>query len=239
MSLGPKVIVTPFGGHGTVVLIKWFQSKGMFVCYRPDYIFSEGIDPYELDKRPKKGQVILHQGNKTRQMKVDTEWYLRTRQNLNYYTSIRSNLLSAFHRQKGKIVLFGKCSLTEPFLTDNEIEALCMVRHPLYAYNSFLGRRHPQWGEEAGGINTMECARWFSDKWKAVVDDFISSGNPIVHYETLIGDLDQLGYTKLARTLEPIWKPRHEDLQVTDEDVIDHLNELDLYHRGERWELGY
>lgn len=231
MSAGPKVIITPFGGHGTVAIIKWFQSRGMFVSYRPDYIFSESIEPYELNKRPKQNQVILHQGSKTRQMRVDTEWYLRTKQKLNYYTSIRSNLLSALHRQKGKIVLFGKCSLTEPFLTNNEIEAICMVRNPLYAYSSFLGRRHPQWGKEAGGIDTMECARWFSDKWKAVVDDFISSGNPIVHYGTLIEDLNELGYTKLARVLAPIWKPKYENSEVTNQEVIDHLNDLNSYHR--------
>ncbi|MCK5316660.1 MAG: hypothetical protein KAJ55_02035, partial [Anaerolineales bacterium] len=165
-----------------MAIIKRFQGLGKYVSYRPDYIFSEAIEPYDLGKKPVKGQTFLHQGSRTMTMSLDEEWYKRTRQKLNYAVSIRSNLRSAFHRQPDdvKIVLFGKCSLTEPFLTNEELNAMCIVRHPLYAFDSFFGSRHPQWVWHKDGIEAPEFIEWYFKQWWKVVDDYATSGNPIV-----------------------------------------------------------
>jgi len=228
MSLGPKVIITPFGGHATEMIRKRLRMYGkVHTCSRPDYIFSDSIEPYDLHARPNKNQSLFHCGvnNPGYWSTVAYQWGKRSDVKLNPIVSIHNNLLRLINTTDRRVLLFGKCSLNEPFLTNNEIEALCMVRYPLHAYSSFLVRRHPQWGEKAGGTETMQCAEWYGEKWNAVVDDFVSSGNPIVHYETLIDDLREFGYDRLADILAPVWKPQKE-LHIENPEVIKYLKNL-------------
>lgn len=206
--MGPKIIIAPLGGHGTVALIKAFQRLKQFVVYRPDYPFTKELEPYDLDSKPKRGFNFLHEGIRvSREMNLDQEWNLRTRGRLNYNATIRSNLHAAFHKAPGKIVLFGKCSLTEPFLTKDELDALCFVRHPLLAFDSFFGRRHPQWVWHKDGLEAPEFIEWYCNMWKKIVDDFASSGNPILRYETLVRDMKFCGWPKLSKFFESFWKP--------------------------------
>ena len=228
MSLGPKLIITPFGGHGTRMIMKRLRIYGkVFTCPRPDYIFSNSIEPYDMHARPNPKQGLFHRGknNPGFWSTVAYQWNKRSTVKLNPIVSIHNNLLRLINTTGHKVLLFGKCSINEPFLTNNEIEALCMVRYPLHAYNSFLVSNHPQWGEEAGGPDTMQCAEWYAEKWNAVVDDFVSSGNRIVRYETLVDDLRELGYDRLADILAPVWKPQKE-LHIKNPEVIKYLKNL-------------
>ena len=204
---GPKIIIAPMGGHGTVALIKQLQ-RFQFVTYRPDYPFTKELEPYDLDSKPEKGFKFLHQGIRvSREMILDTEWYLRTRLRLNYNATIRSNLMAAFHKAPGKTILFGKCSLNESFLTNEEINALCFVRHPLAAFDSFFARRHPQWVWHKDGLEAPEFIEWYCKMWMKIVDDFAASGNPILRYETLVRDTKFNGWTELSKFLEGFWRP--------------------------------
>jgi hypothetical protein len=219
--------ISPFGGHGTSALRKLWHRRGWRIHIRPDYIFSFGIDTYDIHSFPKwdekfkhhqsKGQMLYHRGK---------EWTRRAGFEPYEDLTISENLLWLLNTTSDSVILFGKQSLSETWLTNNEIKNLILiVRHPLDAYDSLFGRQHPYWGKLKGGVDSILAAEFWCKQWNTVMEDFLSTGNPIYKYEHLAADLEKEGQTDLANLLGPMWysKPRREFITPKLEEYIKQL----------------
>ena len=160
-----RVIISPFGGHGTVFILGRFSS----LLRRPDVAFGLDCDCTQYPVRADRMQ-----------------WLRRSGQQLDYSLTIEENIVNLIMQRK--TFLSGCCSAIKPFLTRNNVRATCIVRHPLHAYVSFMNNRHPNHAMRFGGFNTGGAVQWWSARWKNIIDDFISSGNAILRYEYLQED---------------------------------------------------
>lgn len=227
----PGILVTPFGGHGTTTIRKMWRRRRWILHVRPDYIFSPAIDTYDIHSVPVwdekfkhhvgKGQLLLHRGK---------EWYKRTGLQPQTKKTISEGLLEFIEETPHNIMLFGKCSLSETWLTNNGIkDALFMVRNPLDAYDSLYGRQHPQWSKARGGPRSLRLAEYYCEQWNKAVYDMLCShstyGNPIVRYETLADDLKSANLYPLSALLGGVWynKPKREFITPEIEECIKDL----------------
>ncbi len=222
-----KVWVTPFGGHGTTAIKGIWYRREWAIHTRPDWIFSYGIDTYDINSYPvwdekfkhhhAKGQLLYHRGN---------EWKRRTLTEPQPDKTISENMLEFIDGTQNDVLLFGKQSLSEPWLTRHGIKnTILMVRHPLDAYDSLFGRQHPKWGKLRGGVQSILAAEFWCKQWNKVVEDFLSTGNPIYRYEHFASDLRRGGEKELANLLASAWysRPRREFTTPETEEYIKQL----------------
>ena len=168
------IIMTPLGGHGTTYILK--RNAGFLK--RPDTAF--GVR-YRCTGLPSE--------ESTRSLKVvHAQWRYRTNKRLDVSKTIEQNLLDIIDADTN-VVLCGSCSSIYPFLTRNKLRALCIVRHPLHAYVSFLKNRHPNHARQFGGFNTEEAVSWWAGMWNSIVQDMLDSGSNIYQYEKLPSDI--------------------------------------------------
>jgi len=151
------VMISPYGGHGTVHLINRLAntSPRQLVYVRPDTLFKWDVD---FSKPPSPG---YRKG-----------WQGRALCALSTEDSIWKNLLDLIEHGDRPLVLSGNCSDKERFLSAHDIKALCLIRHPLNAYVSFLSRQHPEHAERFGGFQSTDCVRWYAERWNNIVTDF-------------------------------------------------------------------
>lgn len=213
-TITPRIFVVPFGGTGSSFFLQLWQANEQIMWPRPDYPFSWGVNSYDLDTLVdwnekyrhvnNKGQLLLHRGR---------DWTFRTGREPQADKTIRQNLVEFLQTTQDQVLLFGKQSLTEPFLTKYRMKnALFIVRDPIDSYDSLYGRRHSTWAKERGGIQSLLNVEHYCKQWNAVVSDMLSCreqcGNHLVRYETLVEDLREAGMSKFARIIEPMWNPQ-------------------------------
>ena len=202
----PKILATPFGGHASSLLLKIFRRR---LHPRPDYPFSYGIDTYDIHSLTDWDEVFYHEtGGISRPYHRARTWQQRTGLDPQPDKTIHENLMGLIENTPYPVLMFGKCSLSETWLTNNEFtDALFIVRNPLDEYDSFFGRRHPQWADAKGGVQSITAAEFYCEQWNKVVYDFLCShymyNTPIVRFESLVQDLEEAGLTDLARVLKP------------------------------------
>jgi hypothetical protein len=171
------IIMTPLGGHGSTYIL----GRNPGFLKRPDTAF--GVR-YRCVGMPAE--------ESTRSLKiVHKQWRTRTGRRLDVSKTIEQNLLDILDSDTN-VMLCGSCSSVGPFLTRNKLRALCIVRHPLHAYVSFLKNRHPNHARQFGGYDTEEAIAWWATIWNSIVDDMLSSGSDIHQYERLPGEIRRL-----------------------------------------------
>jgi len=235
----PKIIVTPFGGHATSLFLKRWRRQ---IHPRPDYIFSEAIDTYDIHSYANWDETFRHVTSAGGQsIPRDRSWQKRTGFDPQADKTIHEHLMELINNTPNPILLFGKCSLSETWLTNNKItDAIFIVRDPIDAYDSLFGRRHPYWADRQGGIESIGAAEHYCEQWNKVVYDLLSNhytyNTPIARYEFFIQDLEEAGLTKLAKFLQPTWynKPKREFITPEVKECIEDLtckHTLPLYNR--------
>jgi len=150
------IFMTPHGGHGTV-----FLSKKINLRVRPDVVF--GIYPIiKLKPDPLCAK----------------QWRGRSGRKLDPDKTIEENLVDMItycNKNKIHVLLSGRCSINNKFLTDNNIEATCIIRHPLHAYISFMKNQHPEYAAPFGGFNTKDSVKWWAQIWMNITSDIMES----------------------------------------------------------------
>jgi hypothetical protein len=132
------------------------------------------------------------------------EWESRTETKLDTTKSLGENLLQLFRTTDRWVGLWGTCSTVDSFLTDNQIKAICYVRHPVDAYVSLMKNRHPDIAANLGGYNTLQSITAYAYAWRNIVSDCICSGNPVWRYENLRDDCDD---GEIGAVLKQGWRP--------------------------------
>jgi hypothetical protein len=215
----PRIWVTSFGGTGSSFILKRRSNRVMpFIHQRPDYPFNVAIDTYDIHSYAQWDKKFLHSNGKTAKMlHVGQQWQRRTGRKPQPDKTIHENLIEFLNETPSKVLLFGKCSLSETWLTNNKItDAIFLVRNPIDSYDSLFGRSHSHWADRMGGIKSISAAEYYSKQWNKVVYDFLCSrseyGTHILRYESLIRDLEEAGLTELAQSLQLRWynKPKRE-----------------------------
>jgi len=167
--LKKKTIITPMGGHGTTYIHRHIGR----CAKRPDTLWGEGLN-IEMLPNLKKQKV----------------WAIRTGGHvLSPMKTIEQNLVDMIESCSHWVLLSGWCSMRKMFLTRNKIRAYCIVRHPLHAYVSYFGHRHPNHCRALGGFNTIGAVEKWCSQWNPIVKDFLASGNKIIRYEFFYKDL--------------------------------------------------
>ena len=239
----PKVFVTPFGGHATSMLLRYWWKRDYRFWPRPDFPFSYGLEPYDLHSLIDWDEKFVHHVGRGQLYKSRrADWEFRTHTEPQADKTIHQNLVEFIDGTNDNILLFGKCSLTEPFLTNNKItNALFIVRHPLDAYDSLFGRQHPKWAKTRGGPTSVLLAEDYALKWNKVVEDMLSNrenyDTPLVRYETFIEDLREAGINKLARIFKSIWynRPRREFITPAVEEFIRQITYKNFKQIYSKW----
>lgn len=162
------------GGHASTFIC----GRANFAV-RPDVLWKTNID---LDSFPDPSK--------------SKGWRRRTVDHvLDPEKTIEENLVEAIkvinRKRKFKMFLSGWCSIKKKFLTLNKINAVCIVRHPLHAYISFFKNQHPNHSRPYGGFNTAGAVDYWFSMWEPIIEDIMSSGNPIVRYEYFLEDFPE------------------------------------------------
>lgn len=207
VGIEPRLFMTPFGGHGTTFLFRRFAGAGISVCVRPDTVFG---DECMLDGRPDSS--------------MSSEWKKRTGRDLLMDQTINRNLMNLIEEEKKFVMLCGRCSARDKFLSRNNLRVWGLVRHPVLAYCSYLGRRHPEHAKRFGGIDTLEAAEWYSGLWSNIVEDLFESSSYLTRFESLLEDLNSLQWKKTLRMLSG-WKAHLRDIEPISDEVINVFRE--------------
>jgi hypothetical protein len=176
------------GGHGSVFLTNALRRTGRSVHVRPDVAFDL--------------ETILDAFPPARAIK---EFYNRTGYTLDASKTINDNVVLYLKHisESGKIVLIARLSRVGPFFTRNKINnVICVVRHPLHAYVSFVGHKHPEAGQEFGTLDSERRIEWYARQWNLLVADYINSGNKIIRFEFMRDDLTSLPHPGLSKLLK-------------------------------------
>jgi hypothetical protein len=209
---------------------------------RPDYIFSTAIDDYDIHGYANWDEHFRHVTSAGgRSWHRGRSWQIRAGFDPQPDRTIHEHLMELINNTPKPILLFGKCSLSETWLTNNKItDAIFIVRDPIDAYDSFFGRRHPHWADRQGGIESISTAEHYCEQWNKVVYDFLCNhytyNTPIARYEFLVQDLEEAGLTELAQFLKPEWQSQVKREFITPEikECIEDLTckySLVLYNR--------
>lgn len=63
-------------------------------------------------------------------------------------------------------------------------DAVCVIRHPLHQYGSFVkAQRHGDYAEAFGGPTSPGAVTYFASAWNAFVSDALAAGARVVRYE--------------------------------------------------------
>lgn len=210
------IFVFAEGGTGSV-----YFSQCINVGVRPDTVW--GFKP-EIKAKPK-GPSVGFTG--------------RSGVPLDAKKTIEENLVDMlkWREDEGKhTMLSGRCSQLSNFLTENKVPAICIVRHPLHAFVSFLGHRHPEHAQKFGGINTLQAVHFYAGIWNAMLDDFIKSKNRIYRFEYMPDEIleswlqEKLkGWNNQLRHYNAIDKNLEEELEL--------LTSNNYYSLYEDWEI--
>jgi len=215
--MAKRIIITPMGGHGTTYLI----GRANF-CKRPDTIWGESPD---ITKKPHLDKVRAWRGRSGGHQ-------------LDVNKTIEQNLVDMITSSKYSVLLCGRCSINKKFLTDNSIHAICLVRHPANAYVSYLSHQHPEHAARFGGFNKIKAVHFWARHWNAIVDDFLSSDNPIVRYEYLeqdLPDIDRYWKSVISR-----WRPNmnsHKEMDLRTEEALCEAVRKNFYLIYDKWEI--
>jgi len=179
-----KIFVAAMGGHGTTYIQKHIGR----CAKRPDVCWGEGLNIKKYPEVMKDMPVVV---------KANI-WRRRTRgHELNPEYTIEENFVRMIDWTKEDWILFsGWCSMKSMFLTDNDIAAFCLVRHPLHAYVSYFGHQHPNHCRTLGGFNTAAAVRKWTGQWNSIISDFLASPGKIVRYEYFYKDLRYYKYIR-------------------------------------------
>ena len=157
-----RLFVSACGGSGST----YFKNHVNIGIVRPDVCFGYKVN---LDETPS----VL----------AAPQWRFRAKRELVPSETINWHLMNLINGSTRDIMLSGRCSVTDMFLTRNKLKAICLVRHPLHQYVSYTSHRHPNHVKRFGGFNTAEAVRWWATRWNRIVSDFLSSGSKIIRYE--------------------------------------------------------
>lgn len=227
LKRGPlRRIFVAGGGCGSTFMVSSLRKSLYKVHVRPDTAFSFKQD---LDAFPSKENI--------------SQFYERSGGFwLNERRSINDNLVAYIeHLEQGNgLVLLSRLSRLGNFLTRNGLsQSVCLVRHPLHAYVSFLGHRHPNTASHLGGLESTERIRWYARQWNLMAADYIDSGASIIRFEHMQEDAREVSNPNLG-ILFKRWRSglRNYDVLPADrtrllEDLVAE-NYYKLYHQ---WEI--
>jgi hypothetical protein len=186
------LIYAASGGHGSIFLVNALRETGRRIHIRPDVAFDLN---QSLDDCPSQAGVKV--------------FYQRTGYKLDVSKSINDNMVSYLNCicKAGEIVLITRLSRHGPFFCRNKISGVvCLVRHPLHAYVSFVGHQHPEAAQEFGELDSNRRIEWYAKQWNLLVSDYINSRNKIIRFESMHNDLAGLSDTSLPKLLKN-WRP--------------------------------
>ena len=204
------------GGSGSV-----FFSRQVNVAVRPDTVFG-----FEPDLKSFPAPAVANAFKK--RSGVDLDVTLTIEENLVRMLEIREKEI------KKHTMLCGRCSQTGKFLTDNKIEATCIVRHPLHSFVSFFSQRHPEHVQHLGGFNTESATRWYAALWSAIVSDFIESGNIIYRFEYMPDEILEEWLRQSLRHWDNTIR-NYDKLNTELEDLLESLVEEPYYALYDEW----
>jgi hypothetical protein len=164
------VIISPQGGHGTSFVMNHFEPPPL---KRPDVVFGK---EYDLD-----GPVD-----------ADIKAWRQRSAGAPLFDTPGKSLFHLIQASRRPVLLSGRCSIRQAFLTRYGIKAVAIVRHPLHAYVSFMSHQHPNHAEEFGGFNTIGAVRQWLRWWRPVVLDIIIANATIIRFEHAAKDAQQL-----------------------------------------------
>jgi hypothetical protein len=205
-----RIYVTS-GGMGSSFLINALQKTGCQVHVRPDVAFATD---QTLEDFP--------------DIKNVAEFHKRSRYTLDTKNTINNNLVSYLHfiSERNQITTLGRASRLGPFLTKNSIRnAVCLIRHPLHAYVSFVGHQHPEAGQSFGSFASENRIKWYAEQWNCMAFDYLSSGNKILRYEYMHDDVKEITNPNLPNLLKS-WTVGKRNYGVLDQEKEDLLKEL-------------
>jgi len=162
-----RVLVTPGSGHGTAAI---YHAVGGVHAPDAPHIFGWNYDSRDLPGR----DAIPH-------FKVASGGF-----DLNLTETIAENLMRVVREKDRKWVLLrGFASFQSPFLTENGLKALGLVRNPVDAAVALLLERHPEIISGFHGGSAEAAFRWYGKLWHNVVFDLFESGSDVVWYEEM------------------------------------------------------
>lgn len=206
------------GGHGSVFLKDTLQLTLCKIHVRPDIAFdvSLTLDDYPDEKSCK-------------EFKEYTGYDLDSSKNIN------DNIMAylQYVDETNAIVLLSRMSRLGHFFTRNGIsDAICMVRHPLHAYISFIGHRHPKASDHLGGIESEDRIRWYAEQWNLMTTDYLDSGSDIIRFEYMQNDVKDIKNPDLPYLLKS-WRTDKRNHGILEPEKVDLLKGLvsDTYFR--------
>jgi hypothetical protein len=213
------IFVFAEGGTGSV-----FFSRQVNVAVRPDTVFG-----FEADLKEFPAPVTAKAWKARSGVDLDVQKTIE--QNLVRMCDIRETVF------KQHTMLCGRCSQTSKFLTDNQIEATCIVRHPLHAFVSFFSQRHPEHVAHLGGFNTESAVRWYASMWNAMLADFIESGNVIYRFEYMPDEILE-DWLKTALRHWNNTLRNYDKIEETHlEDLLEAIVEKNFYALYDDWKI--
>jgi len=213
------------GGQGSSFLIDALKKTGRRVHIRPDVAFA--IDSTLADFPDSKSVA---------------EFRKRSGYTLERTKTINDNLVAylQYVNQRNAITVLARASRFGPFLTQNHVNnAVCVVRHPLHSYVSFIGHQHPEAGEPFGGFASEGSIKWYAEQWNRMAFDYLSSGNAIIRYEFMNGDVKAITSPNLAELLKN-WttgKRNHQVLSQEKEQLLRSLVSEHFYMIYSDWAI--
>ncbi len=205
-SRGPmRRVYASGGGHGSVYFVSALRPTLRSIHVRPDTVFDTDKC---LDDLPDEASVP--------EFKEKTGFTLDTSKTIN------DNMMSylGYLEEVDALVLLSRMSRLGKFFTRNGLTApICLVRHPLHAYVSFIGHRHPKAGEQFGGLEADATIRWYADQWNSMTSDYLESGCRIVRFEYMQDDVKGLSNPDLPALL------KHWRTDVRNNNVLPHDKE--------------
>lgn len=206
------------GGHGSVFLKDTLKLTLCKIHVRPDIAFAPSLS---LDDYPDEKSAQEFEGY--------TGFELDLSKNIN------DNIMSylQYVDQVNAIVLFSRMSRLGHFFTKNAIsDAICMVRHPLHAYISFIGHRHPKASDHLGGLESEDRIRWYAEQWNLMTTDYLDSGSDIIRFEFMQDDVQGIENPDLPYLLRS-WRTDKRNHGILDADKVSLLKDLvgETYYR--------
>src|SRR5690606_20902878 len=66
---------------------------------------------------------------------------------------------------------------------------------------SWVGRQHPEAGQQYGDLDSLERAEWYAGEWNLMVSDYLNSRSQIIRFEYLPEDAEGITSPPLAQLL--------------------------------------
>lgn len=213
------------GGHGSVFLKDSLKLTLCKIHVRPDIAFdvSSCLDDLPDEKSAEKFKEY-------------------TGFKLDLTKSINDNLVAYLRHldEANAIVLLSRMSRLGHFFTNNGIsDAICLIRHPLHAYISFIGHRHPKASDHLGGLESEERIRWYAQQWNLMTSDYLDSGSKIIRFEFIHDDVKGITNPDLPYLLRS-WRTDKRNYGILDAEKVSLLEDLvrETYYRVyDEWDI--